>query len=119
MKRTTLLLTFMIYFFSVLAEAGVFSSFSSVNSTVKHSNLSAETTLKKADYSLDNTLRHSDSGGHCEESTCHIGHCHHVSTAAFANLNSLINLSSTFSRKPGLAYDENFSNKLKRPPRLS
>lgn len=122
MKKTTLILTFLIYTFSVFAEAGIISSFLSEKSFDNHSSQSASISTKQVNNSVTNTNGDSEDSGHCEESICHIchiGHCHHVSTAAFAAPSSPVNLSNIFSRKPNLVIAHDYSNKLKRPPRLS
>jgi len=119
MKKTTLILTFLIYTFSVFAEAGIVSSFLSEKSFDNHSTQSASISTKQVNNSVTSTNGDSEDGGHCEESICHIGHCHHVSTAAFAAPFSPIDISNIFSRKPNLGTAHDYSNKLKRPPRLS
>lgn len=117
MKKIILLLTFLIYIFSVIAEAGVISNFVTEKSSSHHSE-KAQSSIKKLEEPVSITSN-GNSGEHCAESSCHIGHCHHVSTAAPDISASLFKLSKNFARVPESGFAHMFTNKLKRPPRLS
>lgn len=117
MKKIILLVTFLIYFFSVIAEAGVISNFVTEKTSNHHSE-KTQSYIKKLEEPVSITSN-GNSGEHCTESSCHIGHCHHVSTAAPDLSASLFKLSQKFSRIPESGFAHMFTNKLKRPPRLS
>lgn len=119
MKKTTLFLTFLIYTFSIFTEAGIMSSFIFEKTLNNHSYQAIEVSLKQAQNSFSGITEHSEKSGHCEGSICHIGHCHHVLMVSFEFPSFLIDISNTFSRKHDLIIAYDYSNKLKRPPRLS
>ena len=111
MKKLFLIFTFWIYIFSILTEAGLFSlNHTETEVVAVLSDISNETLVAKA-------LQDANENSHCAEESCHVGHCHHVSTLLNRNfheqhlkqiLNGKLNL---------LSYQNPFLDGLKRPPR--
>lgn len=73
MKKLFLILTFLIYIFSIVTEAGLFSFLhADTKAEVVMSEISSDTLSVKA-------LKSDNKNSHCAEESCHVGHCHHVS----------------------------------------
>ena len=115
MKKTLFILTFMIYLFSIVAEAGVFSS----HSESENANYGVSYNVEKTQ-TQQLTKNCSDlASGSCPETNCHVGHCHHTSTLGQflinPNLNNLSKYNSSVFATPLNPYLDG----LKRPPRIS
>lgn len=106
-----MIFTFLIYLLSIFTEAGLFS--------LIHTETEVEAAL--SDISNENftakAVQNANESSHCAEESCHVGHCHHVSTLSNRTfqeqhlqqiLNGKLNL---------LSYQNPFIDGLKRPPR--
>lgn len=115
MKKTFFLLTFLIYLFSIVAEAGVFSSHSETEKANYGVSYKVE---KKETQQLVNNC--SDlAGGSCPDTNCHVGHCHHTSTLGQLSLNPNLNKLSKYNSCVFTIPLNPYLDGLKRPPRIS
>lgn len=119
MKKSFLLITVLIYFFSILAEIGIFDSLhAKVKSRESSISKISISLIKKVDQTLKSSGHLSDIGG-CTESTCHTGHCHHLSVL---NLNPQTGFANQVA-KNGSNFQDNYffqyDRVIKRPPRNS
>lgn len=117
MKKNFLILTALIYLFSIFAELGIFDSL----------HLEAQSTLSSQINNLTPSFKNVGGGkklvgrnsdfSDCTESNCHTGHCHHLST--FNNQSSMgyTELIEVHDYSFGKNYSFQFARGIKRPPR--
>jgi hypothetical protein len=119
MKKNFLLITVLFYVLSIFAELGIFESahLAIQSHDIRETNYSAS--VIKAQFASQKYSNHLSDFGGCEESTCHTGHCHHVSTFAIQSSKNYSNLKSKYVLNSDNNYSFLFARGIKRPPRNS
>lgn len=119
MKKNFLIFTALIYLFSIFAELGIFDSFHFDTQTKISSKLdSSVKVLKQSDESKKLVGRNNDLGD-CTESTCHTGHCHHISTFSNQTSMTFTDFIEDHEFSLGINYSFQFTRGIKRPPRTA
>jgi hypothetical protein len=113
LKRLNLTLAIIVYLISIFAEAWIFKVLNSHSEN--HSVLTISNDVDLVDPSnadIQSVLNHE-----CAEMACHVGHCHHLSTAASQDTSGFLYLNSLHSDCYGLGYSFTYPDSLKRPPK--
>lgn len=117
MKKNFLILTALIYLFSIFAEVGIFDSFHfDTQSSIISKFDTSKPVFKDSDESKKIVGRNNDLGD-CTESTCHTGHCHHISTFNDQSSMTYNDFIEAHEYSLGKDYSFQYSRGIKRPPR--
>lgn len=117
MKKNFLILTTLIYLFSIFAELGIFDSLHFETQPTLSSKIDfSAPSFKNADDSKKLVGRSNDIGD-CTESSCHTGHCHHLSTFNNQSSTGYTELIEVHDYSFGKNYSFQFARGIKRPPR--
>ncbi len=119
MKKSFLIITVLIYFFSIIAELGIFDSFHSEAQAREKTNTSITSLLLKTQNQDIKGVGDLGDVGDCTESTCHTGHCHHISIFNTNQQNDSTNQIAKHSNSFKDNYFFQFARGIKRPPRNS
>lgn len=111
------MLTALIYLFSIFAELGIFDSLHLETQSTISSQIDFSTpSFKNVEDSKKLVGRNNDLSD-CTESTCHTGHCHHLSTFNSQSSIGYTELIEVHNYSFGKNYSFQFTRGIKRPPR--
>lgn len=119
MKKNFLLITVLFYILSVFAELGIFESAHLEIQSHEINKMNYSASIIKTQPATQKFSNHLSDFGGCEESTCHTGHCHHVSTFATHSPKNYSDLKSKYVLNSDNNYSFLFARGIKRPPRHS
>lgn len=105
------------YLFSIFAELGIFDSFHYESATDNPPKFELTNPVYKVSTDGLKKLARSGDFGECSESTCHTGHCHHISTFYNQTPFRFSDRNDDHKNIFGDNYSFQFARGIKRPPR--